>query len=95
MTRKLTLSLVTILISVFSCFAQLILDEEESQTLQVEVGLNSPYHTTISFFSHFDAKNFKPEVAARSLDRRGIAGDPEDLAVKLQQIFEGKGVILR
>ena len=95
MTRKLTLSLVTILISVFSCFAQLILDEEESQTLQVEVGLNSPYHTTISFFSHLDAKNFKPEVAARSLDRRGMAGDPEDLAVKLQQIFEGKGVILR
>jgi len=76
-------------------FGQLLVDEQDSKPLPEGVNLSSPYHTTLSFFFNLDSKNFKPSRAARTLDRRGISGDPEDLAVKLQQVIEGKGIIIR
>lgn len=76
-------------------FGQLLVDEQDSKPLPEGVNLSSPYHTTLSFFFNLDSKNFKPNRAARTLDRRGVSGDPEDLAVKLQQVIEGKGIIIR
>ena len=76
-------------------FGQLLVDEQDSKPLPEGVNLSSPHHTTLSFFFNLDSENFNPSRAARTLDRRGVSGEPEDLAVKLQQIIEGKGIIIR
>ncbi len=95
MIHKSALTFLILILSFLSSFAQLIVDEQDSKLPPDGVNLSSPYHTTMSFFFNLNTKNFKPALAARSLDQRGLEGDPEDLAVKLQQIFEGKGVIVR
>jgi len=82
-------------LTTLSLFGQLIVDEKDAHAQRDGINLNSPYHTTISFFFNLEPKNFKPARAARTLDRRGVEGNPEELAVKLQQIFEGKGIIIR
>lgn len=95
MLKKSPVTLIFLLAFSFPLFAQLILDEQDSKPLPEGVNLSSPYHTTLSFFIHLDPDNFNPSRAARTLDRRGVEGDPETLAIKLQQIFEGKGIIIR
>ncbi|MBC6367078.1 mechanosensitive ion channel family protein [Algoriphagus sp. AK58] len=95
MLKKYLFAFLFLLLPCLPLFAQLIVDEQDSKPLPEGVNLNSPYHTTLSFFINLEPGNFKPSRAARTLDRRGVSGDPEDLAVKLQQIFEGKGVIIR
>jgi MscS family membrane protein len=92
---KFSVAFLFLFLSILPAFAQLIVDEQESKPLPEGVNLSSPYHTTLSFFFNLDPGNFKPAKAARTLDRKGVEGDPEDLAIKLQQIFEGKGVIIR
>jgi MscS family membrane protein len=95
MQKKLPYTLVFVLFVVFQSFGQLLVDEEDSKPLPEGVNLSSPYHTTLSFFFNLDSKNFNPARAARTLDLKGVPGKPEELAVKLQQIIEGKGVIIR
>lgn len=95
MLKRIPLPFLFLLLFSFQSFGQLIVDEEDSKPLPEGVNLSSPYHTTLSFFFYLSSENYRPSRAARALDRRGVAGNPEDLAVKLQQIFEGKGVIIR
>lgn len=95
MIKKLLLICSFSLLLVSQGFGQLLVDEQDSKPLPEGVNLSSPYHTTLSFFFNLDPKNFKPNRAARTLDRRGVIGDPEELAVKLQQVLEGKGIIIR
>ncbi|GAB3018868.1 hypothetical protein GCM10027284_42540 [Cyclobacterium sediminis] len=57
---------------------------------------SSPYHTTYTFFYNLNEPNFNPEIAAKALDMEGSEGqDAAALAVKLKQIFDGKGVYVR
>jgi MscS family membrane protein len=95
MLNKYLLTLAFALTIIFQSVAQLLVDEQDSKPLPEGVNLSSPYHTTLSFFFNLDPKNFNPARAARTLDRKGVTGDPEELAVKLQQVIEGKGVIIR
>lgn len=77
--------------------AQLITDNPKVETVAKEVNLSSPYHTTLTFFYNLEESNYKPERASRALDFTGLEEeyDDEKLSVKLKQIFEGKGVIIR
>lgn len=75
--------------------AQLITEEEDLVELSEGVNLSSPYHTTLTFFYNLEKDHFFPKRAARTLDKRGVEGDAEDLVIKLQQVFEGKGVVIR
>ncbi|GMQ28280.1 mechanosensitive ion channel family protein [Algoriphagus confluentis] len=81
--------------SLTSAFPQLIIDEQQVEDLSEEVNLTTPYHTTLTFFFNLEKDHFKPGIAAKTLDIRGVEGDPEDLAIKLKQVLEGKGVIIR
>ncbi|WP_332912249.1 hypothetical protein [Algoriphagus boritolerans] len=74
---------------------QLITDNELPSSIEEDVNLNSPYHTTLTFFYNLDRNHFFPERAAKTLDLKNTEGDPEELAIKLQQIFEGKGIVIR
>ena len=78
-----------------STFAQLIVDEQQVKELSEEVNLTTPYHTTLTFFFNLEKNHFQPDLAAKTLDIQGVEGDPEDLAIKLKQVLEGKGVIIR
>jgi MscS family membrane protein len=76
-------------------FGQLITQETEIQKLGEGVNLSSPYHTTLSFFYNLEESHFFPQRAARTLRMKNVEGNPQDLSIKLKQIFEGKGVIVR
>lgn len=57
---------------------------------------SSPYHTVYTFFYNLNEPNFNPEIAARALNMTGSEGkDEASLAVKLKQVFDGKGVFVR
>lgn len=95
MLKKLVLfSLFFTLISQIT-YSQLITDDQGLVQLDEGINLSSPYHTTLSFFYNLEKNHYFPDRAARTLDRKGVEGDPKQLAIKLQQIFEGKGVIIR
>lgn len=77
-------------------FAQLISDSQAAYEVGNSVNLNSPYHTTLSFFYNLEEGHFQPENAAKTLDLSGVEDkNGERLAVKLKQIFEGKGILIR
>ncbi|PZX50694.1 MscS family membrane protein [Algoriphagus ratkowskyi] len=77
-------------------FAQLVSDNLETFQVGNSVNLSSPYHTTLSFFYHLEEGNYQPEKAAKALDLSNFKdGNGESLAVKLKQIFEGKGMLIR
>lgn len=57
---------------------------------------SSPYHTVYTFFYNLNEPNFNPEVAAKALNMSGSEGeDAGALAVKLKQVFDGKGVFVQ
>jgi MscS family membrane protein len=74
--------------------AQLIDDVHVTENLSDQVNLSTPYHTTLSFFFNLERGQFSPDLAAKTMNFRGVEGDKKDLAVKLKQIMEGKGVII-
>lgn len=77
-------------------FAQLISDNQEIYKVGTSVNLSSPYHTTLSFFYNLEEGHYKPENAAKTLDLSGTNDqNGERLAIKLKQIFEGKGILVR
>lgn len=76
-------------------FSQLITDQEDLNTVQDGINLSSPYHTTLTFFYNLDKNHFYPARAAKTLDLVNNDSEPEELVVKLQQIFEGKGIVIR
>lgn len=76
-------------------FSQLITDSKENNLPEEGINLSSPYHTTLTFFYNLEKGHFFPEEAAKTLNLKNVEGDAEDLAIKLQQIFEGKGIVIR
>lgn len=77
-------------------FAQLISDNQDAYEVGNSINLNSPYHTTLSFFYNLEEKHYQPENAAKTLDLSEVESqNGERLAVKLKQIFEGKGILIR
>ena len=77
-------------------FAQLITDNQDIYQIGNSVNLNSPYHTTLTFFYNLEEGHYEPENAAKTLDLSEIKDqNGQQLAVKLKQIFEGKGILIR
>jgi len=57
---------------------------------------SSPYHTVYTFFYNLNEPNFNPDLAAKALNMSGSEGeDAGALAVKLKQVFDGKGIFVR
>lgn len=57
---------------------------------------STPHNTTLSFFHNLQEGNFKPEISAKALDVSRMAdANANSLAVKLKQVFDGKGVYVR
>ncbi|MEP1085344.1 mechanosensitive ion channel family protein [Algoriphagus sp.] len=79
-----------------SSFAQLVTDNQDTFQVGNSVNLSSPYHTTLSFFYNLEESHYHPDKAAQTLDLTGIENpNGERLAIKLKQIFEGKGILIR
>lgn len=59
--------------------------------------LSTPYHTTLTFFYNLNEDHYHPEIAAQTLN---LAGQPqgfdaEAAALKLKQVFDGRGIYVR
>ncbi|WP_296700043.1 mechanosensitive ion channel family protein [Algoriphagus sp.] len=77
-------------------YGQLITEQEDLREITEEINLSSPYYTTLTFFYNLEEANFHPDKAAEALNLKGVKSQNGDnLSVKLKQIFEGKGVIIR
>lgn len=86
---------ISFLASTYS-FGQLITEQKDLMEVSDEVNLSSPYHTTLTFFYNLEEENFHPDKAAKTLNLKGAETlNGNQLSVKLKQIFEGKGVIIR
>jgi MscS family membrane protein len=78
-------------------FSQVVLDEKLVPIDPKNYhNLNTPYTTTLTFFYNLTEDNYDPKSAAEAL-RLNEANRPnaEKLAVKLKQIFDGNGVMVR
>lgn len=96
MPKKYFLSLFFLIWVSTTSFAQLITENPAEYEVANSVNLSSPYHTTLSFFYNLEEQNYKPENAAKTLDLSDVEGkNGEHLAVKLKQVFEGKGILIR
>ena len=57
---------------------------------------STPYNTTLSFFYNLQEGKFKPSISAKALEISNMEGvNANSLAIKLKQIFDGKGVYVR
>ncbi|WP_339877280.1 mechanosensitive ion channel family protein [uncultured Algoriphagus sp.] len=96
MLKKYFLLVILLICASTHSFAQLISDNQNIYDLGSSVNLSSPYHTTLSFFYNLEEGHYKPENAAKTLDLSDIENqNGQRLAVKLKQIFEGKGILIR
>lgn len=78
-------------------FSQIVLDENQVPIDPKNYhNLNTPYTATLTFFYNLADDNYDPKSAAEAL-RLTEANLPnaEKLAVKLKQVFDGNGVIVR
>ena len=67
-----------------------------SEQISDQLNLSSPYYTTLTFFYNLEEGNFKPKEAAKALDiPEDLKEESESLTIKLKQILEGKGIIIR
>jgi len=76
---------------------QVILDENQIPVDPKEYhNLSTPYNTTLTFFYNLRADNYEPEAAAKTLFSSSKERvEAAKLAVKLKQIFDGKGIYVR
>ncbi|SFU19582.1 MscS family membrane protein [Algoriphagus locisalis] len=96
MVKKYLLFLFLLTWGIKDSFAQLITDAKDVYEVSKSVNLNSPYHTTLSFFYNLEEGHYQPEDAAKTLDLAEVDDkNGERLAIKLKQIFEGKGILIR
>lgn len=79
-----------------TAFGQILTEGQEIKSLGNSVNLSSPYHTTLSFFYNLEENHFYPEKAALTLNIKGLEDiDSEKSSIKLKQIFEGRGLMIR
>lgn len=58
--------------------------------------LSTPYNTSLTFIYNLQQENFRPEIAAKTLHTALVPySDAEDLAIKLKQIFDGRGLMIK
>ena len=58
--------------------------------------LSTPYNTSLTFFYNLQKENYRPGISANALNLSSVPHkNPEALAVKLKQIFDGKGLLVR
>ncbi|MFC4870124.1 mechanosensitive ion channel family protein [Negadavirga shengliensis] len=59
--------------------------------------LSTPYHATLTFFYNLSEEHYHPEIAAQTLNLRGQDRyfNAESAAIKLKQIFDGRGIYVR
>jgi len=58
--------------------------------------LSTPYNTTLTFFYNLQKENYRPGIASKTLNTASMPHrDAEALAVKLKQIFDGKGLMVK
>ena len=95
MIKKILLGFLFIFSLLPNTYSQLISDQKILESVEQGINLSSPYHTTLTFFYNLDKNHYYPEKAAKTLDLGDEEVDSEDLVVKLQQIFEGKGIVIR
>ncbi|MCS5491583.1 mechanosensitive ion channel family protein [Algoriphagus limi] len=94
--RKFILSLSFLFLISLQLHAQLIRDNAASISDSNRANLSTPYHTTLTFFHNLEDNNFFPEKAASTLNLNGIdEADGTRLSIKLKQVFEGQGIIIR
>lgn len=95
MIKKYFLFVSLLIFAVSNSFGQLVADSEDLQNIGNSVNLSSPYHTALTFFYNLSESRYQPEIAAQALNlTEENAGQGKTLAVKLKQIFEGKGFIV-
>lgn len=96
MLQKFFYSALFTIVFTSTSWAQLITDSPESEVISKGVNLSSPYHTTLTFFYNLEEADYRPERSAQALDLSDATdADGEKLSVKLKQVFEGKGIIIR
>ncbi len=96
MNKVLFLLLFSVLFIPLDASAQLIASDQERRELSEQVNLSSPYHTTLSFFYNLDESHYFPEKAAQTLNfQESNLTESRKLGIKLKQVFEGKGIIVR
>jgi len=79
-----------------SSFAQLLAEKDDIKAIDGPVNLSSPYHTTLTFFFNLEENSFNTSKASMALNWTGREfADKDDLSIKLKQVFEGRGVIVR
>ena len=77
--------------------AQVILDDQMIPLEESDYhNLQTPYHTTLTFFYNLREDNYDPKVASEALFLDDEASkNAERLAIKLKQIFDGNGVYVK
>ncbi|WP_297336828.1 mechanosensitive ion channel family protein [Algoriphagus sp.] len=96
MQKNLLLFLVFFSLIANQAKGQLVEDTIVKDQFSNQINLSSPYYTTLSFFYNLEESNFNPDEAAKTLRiSEEMDQSEETLAIKLKQIFEGKGVMVR
>lgn len=96
MQRRIPYLFLFFLIISIPSFGQLIEDSPQDQTKGNRLNLSTPYHTTLTFFYNLQESNFYPDKALQALNLKDVdKQDAKKLSIKLKQVFEGKGVIIR
>lgn len=68
----------------------LAVDEEDD-----EANLSSPYHTVVTHLKFLQENNYKPNKSALTVLQKGISEkEAIEIAIKLKQIFDGKGLYI-
>lgn len=69
--------------------------QAQQEAEKEEFELTSPYHTIYGFLANLQADNFRPQIAAKTLSAYGYKQKrKEQLAIKLIQILDGKGLLV-
>ncbi len=85
MIRKIGVAILWITFSVFA---------KAQKFEDVTFSTNSPYHTVVSHLYFLSQEDYNPAMAAKTLKIENET-DPQRLAIKLKQIFDGNGILIQ
>ncbi|MDH5367010.1 MAG: mechanosensitive ion channel family protein [Cyclobacteriaceae bacterium] len=70
--------------------------QDSKPFLKEEFELSSPYHTVLTHLKFLQDENYKPDISAKVFDEKDIGKNinGEQLAIKLKQILDGKGMYI-
>ena len=81
---------------ILSLFCLLSIAQNKQPELMEEYELSTPYHTILTHLKFLQDENYKPEIAAKVFNQQDIEenNSGEQLAIKLKQILDGKGMFI-